>query len=171
MKSVVLAVFSLVGSSCATSSAPPELFVSRCEIALTKHVITLRVAETNRGLLVEESAPRRKSRVVLTGAAADAIRTRIARLSLTQSDIDFMASHAVATLGANGEEMLVLAPFDGARYSIVFRNASGLRKISVSNPEADVHFQAPPEQAGRLQEVMQLVASLTRLARGEEPAN
>jgi hypothetical protein len=174
MKALAVITMAFFTTSCAMllpGNQPTNLFVSRCEVALTKDAFVLRVSDTERGLVIEAVGPRRSFRSTVSGYAAEGIRERIAKFRLTQSDIEVMASRELRRPGPQGEDLLVLAPFDGATYYFEIGGSSELRKVSVSNSDADLHFQAPAEHAARLREVMDFVRFATQIARGEKKAN
>jgi hypothetical protein len=148
-----------------------ELFSVRAELQPGNRHLTLRVTESDGGLTIEESAPRKQSKAKVTGAAAESLRARVSALRISQSDIENLAARRVVTRGPSGEELIVLAPFDGVHYRFTIKSADGERSVSVSNPESDLHFKGPFEEVERLKELMALFRHVSLLARGENRAN
>jgi len=145
-----------------------EVFSSHCTSALSGHSVTVRALADGDQLHIEETGPRRTHRVRVAGRRAAELREKIAALELSPKDIDTMASQEIRVRGANGEDLVVLAPFDGVSYRFTIR---GTRLVTVHNPASDPHFMSPPAEAARLRAVLELVDELSAYTRGNQAAN
>jgi hypothetical protein len=169
MKAVALVVFCHLVAGCSSvSSSAVELFSSHCTSALTGQVVVLRVLATGDQLIIDERFPRRNYRVSVAGPDAADIRQKIATLELTPSDIETMASQDMRVRSQNGNDAVVLAPFDGVSYRFTIR---GSQLVTVHNPASDPHFKSPPVEAVRLKAVLDLVEELSARARSNQRAN
>jgi len=171
MKDFLRVLSCVLLAGCSSISMEPnavELFSSECEVALTRHVLRLRVVETNRGVVIDEVLPKRRYRVLLDAAEAASIRERIAAFQLSQRDIELMGSREVRVRGPKGEDLVALAPFDGASYRFSIRSSAGVRNVSVHNPASDLHFKGPGSEAARLKEVLDFLEQATTKVRNEK---
>jgi hypothetical protein len=155
----VLVVFIL-----STQAVAKEIFAARCVPTLTKSEFVWRVEESRRGIQVRYSDPKKKFSAELRGAAADALRAKIAHLQFSRTDVELLRVREIIT--ADGQ--ILLRPFDGVVYSFTM---PGREVISIDNPSFDLeHHPSLPETA-RLREALDFLEQLTRIAKKEKGAN
>jgi len=149
-----------------------ELFSARCVPALSKGEISWRVEVTTSGLAVRYSDPKKKFAAEIAGAGADALRAKIAKLQLSQRDIEFLRSREDRVPGAKKEEeQIVLRPFDGVTYHFSFPASAGVRVVTVDNPSFDLEHHGSFEETKLLREVLALLDDIARIAKKEKEAN
>ena len=148
-----------------------EWFAVEADLNPGNRRFTLRITERKDRWVIEESAPLKTSRASISVSAAAVLRARVNALRISQGDIESLAAQRFAARGPNGEELVILAPFDGVYYRFTIRSAAGVRSIAVSNPESNLHFEGHSEEAERLRELMRFFRDMSRIARGEKAAN
>ncbi|WP_157693860.1 hypothetical protein [Opitutus sp. GAS368] len=151
-----------------------EIFSARGEFALSRRANPeWRVTETDKGLLVEYTdRMKEKHSTFLVGSAADSLRALLTKLTFTQADADFLRKTSMTQPAKkNGEESIMIRPFDGVTYYFVFHSAAGTREAWIDNPSFDLENNSHAEQRGRLKAVLDFLDIIERQAKGEKESN